>query len=345
MNLHKAKGLEANVVFLADPTGGFSTRIDSHIERQGLKAQGWFRIERKSEGSYAFKLLGEHADWPAHEAAERPYRAAEEDRLLYVAATRAREALVISRCSGSLKNPAWGVLNQFLDSAKELAVPPTAATPVVEPLDCSTEAQHGAVALHTAVHDRARQPSWRIDSVTADAPHIAWITRSADAAADDPTKVVRRDTPAHRADAGIAWGTLIHGLLEHAMRHQPATREDLHRLAMWLTIDEPQLRDSLDAAVDTVVRVARAEFWEAARAGEHSEETPFMVSDEAGTLTSGVVDLLFKSETGWQIRDYKTDVSLDVHAYEGQLQAYRQALDKAGCHIVEAALVHVRNTD
>ena len=28
------------------------------------------------------------------------------------------------------------------------------------------------------------------------------------------------DTPSHRADAGMAWGTLIHGLLEHAMRHK-----------------------------------------------------------------------------------------------------------------------------
>ena len=36
-------------------------------------------------------LLGEHADWGAHEAAELPYLQAEEDRLLYVAATRARQ--------------------------------------------------------------------------------------------------------------------------------------------------------------------------------------------------------------------------------------------------------------
>jgi ATP-dependent exoDNAse (exonuclease V) beta subunit len=34
MNLHKAKGLEANVVFLADPLGGAKRRVDVHIERQ-----------------------------------------------------------------------------------------------------------------------------------------------------------------------------------------------------------------------------------------------------------------------------------------------------------------------
>jgi ATP-dependent helicase/nuclease subunit A len=87
MNLHKAKGLEADVVFLADPVGGFQPRVDVHIERRGLKAQGWFKLVRRSEDSRATPLLGEHADWAAHEAAEQPYLDAEEDRLLYVAAT------------------------------------------------------------------------------------------------------------------------------------------------------------------------------------------------------------------------------------------------------------------
>jgi ATP-dependent helicase/nuclease subunit A len=107
MNLHKAKGLEANVVFLADPNGGFPLRVDDHIERTGLKAQGWFKLVKKTENSWATTLLGQHADWPDHEVAERPYRVAEEDRLLYVAATRARELLVVSRWTGNHKDKAW----------------------------------------------------------------------------------------------------------------------------------------------------------------------------------------------------------------------------------------------
>ncbi len=75
---------------------------------------------------------------------------------------------------------------------------------------------------------------------------------------DDPTRVVVADTPSHRADAGMAWGTLIHGLLEHAMRHKTATRDDLRRLAMWLTVEEPQLRPVIDEALDTVLTVAAA---------------------------------------------------------------------------------------
>ena len=73
MNLHKAKGLEADVVFLADPCGGFKPRVDVHIERRGSRALGWFKVVRKSEGSYVKKVLGEHADWATHEQAELPY--------------------------------------------------------------------------------------------------------------------------------------------------------------------------------------------------------------------------------------------------------------------------------
>jgi ATP-dependent helicase/nuclease subunit A len=117
MNLHKAKGLESDVVFLADPGGGPRLWADVHIERTGLKATGWLKIVRKSEGSFAGKLIAEHADWPAHEAAELPYLQAEEDRLLYVAATRARRTLVVSTSTGKTPYPAWGVLNDFLGQA------------------------------------------------------------------------------------------------------------------------------------------------------------------------------------------------------------------------------------
>jgi ATP-dependent exoDNAse (exonuclease V) beta subunit len=186
-----------------------------------------------------------------------------------------------------------------------------------------------------------RQPSWSIGSVTADAKHIVRTMRASDATADDPTKVVSADTPTNRADAGMAWGTLVHGLLEHAMRHETATREDLRRLAVWLTVDEPQLRAVVDEAVETVQRVAQAEFWRTAKAGEHLEEAPFAVAD-ATALTNGVIDLLFKTTGGWRIRDYKTDLALTPEAYERQLSTYSAALRQLGCEVHDAAIVGVR---
>ena len=149
------------------------------------------------------------------------------------------------------------------------------------PLDCSDEAQVESAVARIAAQDLVREPSWSITSVTAEAHHIARMIQAADASADDPTKVVGSDTPAHRADAGMAWGTLIHGLLEHAMRQQDATAADLRRLGMWLTVEEPELRAVLDLAVTTVLQVAKAGFWTDAKKSEHSVETPFAFAAES----------------------------------------------------------------
>jgi ATP-dependent helicase/nuclease subunit A len=365
MNLHKAKGLEADVVFLADPTGGVRTdKVDVHVRRDGDRALGWFELWMKF-GEHGRKTLGEHADWPQHEAAERPYLAAEEHRLLYVAATRARHMLVVSRFTGSGSNSAWGALNDHLGDAQELPVPDEVVAHEPEPQDTAPQLEATFIAQAAAAHEAARAASWSISAVTAETRHVTRITRSADATADDPTKVVGTDTAAHRADAGMAWGTLMHGLLEHAMRYPNATREDLHRLALWLTVEEPQLRRSLDDAIETVLRVAKAPFWREVKAGEHYEEAPFIYllrraggrrKEEGGSshgtedraqregcdLVTGVIDLLYGSPEGWRVRDYKTDVALLPEAYAGQLKAYCQALEAMEERVVDAELVHVR---
>jgi ATP-dependent exoDNAse (exonuclease V) beta subunit len=174
------------------------------------------------------------------------------------------------------------------------------------------------------------------------------MTRSVDASADDPSKVVVADTPSHRADAGQAWGTLVHGLLEHAMRHRAATREDLRRLAMWLTVEEPQLRAVIDEALDTVQAVAAGAFWAEAKASpECHEEAPFSVLDEregVPTVLTGVVDLVHRAGEGWRIVDYKTD--RDAAAlpakYAGQIAEYERAWRRFVTEAVTSVLVSTR---
>ncbi len=226
---------------------------------------------------------------------------AEQDRLLYVAATRAKKVLVVSRWTGKKGVAAWAALESFLRNGKELPIPATVTSAAAPVQDYSVASQAEANAALVVSYDRVKQPSWSITSATEESRHIAKMTRTAEAAADDPPVVVRKDTATHRADAGMAWGTLIHGLLEHAMRHPKSTAADLRRLAMWLTVEEPQLRPVIDEAIQTVQHVARAEFWAEAQAGEHAEEVPFAFRDDR-TLRSGVIDLVFESTGMWQIR-------------------------------------------
>jgi ATP-dependent helicase/nuclease subunit A len=360
MNLHKAKGLEAAVVFLADPCGGFKPHVDVRIVREGAAARGYLLITRKV-GEFHNEPVAEPVGWAAHEAEEQHYLEAEAERLLYVAATRARDALMVGRWEkpGSGPTRAWGEFDAHLGTAAELAVPATVAAPVLEKVPLSRAAALKARTAREAAHAKVLSPSWSAASVTGESHHIARMSVArpeieACEDASDPTRVISADTPSRRADAGVAWGTLIHGLLEHAMRHKQATRDDLRRLAMWLTMEEDvqQLRAVIDEALDTVQVVAAADFWTEARVSpECHEEVPFAIletNDGAAVpkVANGTIDSVFRETAGWKIVDYKTDVDATAailqQRYGDQLAAYVNAWRRFTDGDVTSALVDAR---
>ncbi len=141
MNLHKAKGLEAPVVILADPLGevgerapelhvsraGIDTEIEKSTELQGdkgvllsdVKAQsdkmskGYFCII-KSDGSYGSDIIGVPPEWDKKAAEETKYESAERKRLDYVAVTRAKNILVVSTYREGSRAKAWEILYAYL---------------------------------------------------------------------------------------------------------------------------------------------------------------------------------------------------------------------------------------
>jgi len=347
MNLHKAKGLEAAVVFLADPCGGFNPRVDVRIIRHGVNARGYFCIKRRT-GNFSEKVLGEPAGWPEYEAQEQAYLAAEQTRLIYVAGTRARDQLVVGRwAKGTGRGtPAWGAFEAFLTGVPELSVPTAVRAPAARPVDLSAGANMRAYVARRAAHKRAQVPSWSATSVTAEARHIVKIAGAPETEADDPTRPLIGGTLSHRADAGMAWGTLIHGLLEHAMRHKQASREDLIRLAMWLTFEEPDLRRVIDEAVHTVEAFTQSEFWKLASGSRHAVEVPFQFAEVDKSVVAGVIDLVFQQEDRWEVIDYKTNVDSgevqSVPQYQQQIATYRRALAACGLQNVMASVLPVR---
>jgi ATP-dependent helicase/nuclease subunit A len=189
-----------------------------------------------------------------------------------------------------------------------------------------------------------RGPSARIRQELTDEPAVPASTGSVDVA-------TLHETSSHGADAGYAWGLLIHGLLEHAMQRKDATRVDLERLAQWLTVEFPELRPHIPKAVDVVTEVSKAEFWRQARdSAECLVEVPFAVrqDDASGlpTVVRGVIDLVFRADDGWKILDYKTDQVADaallVGRYGGQIEAYTRAWSKVTSRKTMGALYSVR---
>ncbi len=355
MNLHKAKGLEASVVFLADAVHAYEFPIELRVERDGGVARGHLRVLRDAELPWMRTMLGQPTDWPVHEAEEQKYRDAERLRLLYVAATRAKELLVVTRSSDARQNKAWGEFEGFLAGVPDLAVPSPKAVVKKAKVDLSASARAAAAATRRERHDGVRRASWAVATVTGEKARLAAAERAKEAAQGGGGAVAdAAATPGHRADAGVAWGSFIHGLLEHAMRQHGATRTDLDRLARWLTVETPDLRPFIPEALDLVEAVSRAPFWQDARAGADVHvEVPVAVrlaptDDAPATILHGVIDLVYRAADGWRIVDYKTDqAALDdaglLERHGAQLAQYSTAWARiSGDKVAATGLVPLR---
>ncbi len=127
MNLHRAKGLEAPVVVLANPIEA-NLRAPGTVQRRmpDGSAEGWFAVFDSTTRDRR-KPIARPAIWDVLEAEERLAQDAEEDRLMYVAATRAAQELVVARCEKMDEKSVWRCFHALLDdenSAVELPLLP-----------------------------------------------------------------------------------------------------------------------------------------------------------------------------------------------------------------------------
>lgn len=352
MNLHKAKGLEAPVVLLADPCGGVKARADIRIRREGNKAVGYFQIG-KQKGDWGWELLGQPADWARLEAEELAFVEAEEKRLLYTASTRACDLLVVGRVDSAKDHFPWVDLAPYLVGLKELVVPDHVELPPSQMVDCTPTKR----AIDAEVREGRKvllEPSWHVESVTekkraaVEEPQPGFVeslAAEADSQSTDeevsepdlgkPTTALSTVLDEQLHGAGAAWGTLVHALLEYAAHKPEATGSDLELLAKWLTFSDRELQPFLGEAVQVVGEVIHSDAWKAVRScQERYVEVPFAVSEEDDThrlrVTEGVIDLVYHTQDGWEILDYKTDqirsgsVEPLIQRYASQLLTYQK---------------------
>jgi ATP-dependent helicase/nuclease subunit A len=345
MNLHKAKGLEAPVVFLADPAGGVKKSAEVRIIRDGATARGYLAVS-KEVGEHQSQLIAHPEGWDEHERAELEYVDAEETRLLYVAATRARELLVVSCWDKESKTRPWAAFDEYLFDAPELEIEAAQHQVRKTKGDALARTRAQAAAARARRLELASRPSWAVRSVTGDKAALRLAPEETvrpeqgggeSGSADDTAA-----RPVHRADAGAAWGSFVHGLLEHAMKHPSVTRADLDRLASWLTVEAPELRPFIPDALDVVEVVSKTSVWQEAQAGNDVHaEVPFAIrlEDAASggvrdlpTILHGVIDLVYRAADGWHILDYKTDLAADDLTLQvrhaPQLAQYQKAWER-----------------
>ena len=113
---------------------------------------------------------------------------------------------------------------------------------------------------------------------------------------------------------------------------------------MWLTVEEPQLRDVIDEAL-TRSNVFDATFLDDGHRLGALRRDALHGRGFARDSTAGVIDLLFKSSDAWQVVDYKTDVvgvELLPDRYQQQIARYVSALGACGLHPVRGSVEPVR---
>lgn len=143
MNLHKAKGLESRVVILADSMGDSFNQRDAtlHVSRNEGSSVGYLNVTTQSS-PFTFRSLAHPANWDEYLKIENDINLAEKERLLYVAATRAQDVLVVcyrtsSDDNANRTNP-WRNLIQHLGGASRIE-PDSARQPE---LPASQKTQH-----------------------------------------------------------------------------------------------------------------------------------------------------------------------------------------------------------
>ncbi|MFJ5716947.1 UvrD-helicase domain-containing protein [Neobacillus sp. NPDC093127] len=313
MNVHKAKGLEAPIVFLAHPAKAVSPEsfLSKHIKREDLSSKGFFTFT--VDTGYQSKEMAIPLNWAAHKAEELMYLSEEELRIIYVASTRAEKALIISANGGNKKNP-WNTLLE-METIEELEIP----------------------ELDTVERKNPQSEITLRDFQSKTNSKHVWIDLSSEKSYDLWTPTKGKDyseiTIERESGGGKDWGTLIHDVFEKAVQGCDLT----HYLKT--ALNKFKLPVAREAEVETYLQnLKKSELWGNLQTAEEVlTEVPFTLKVEKGHklyplitknpedkhpfFVKGTIDLIYKRHGSWTIVDYKTDRAKNMEDYE-KLQVF-----------------------
>ena len=361
MNLHRAKGLEADVVFLAAPFGVRDWPPGMHVSREGgARARG--TIPLVVSRGFSKDIIAQPLDWDESQEKEAEFEKAEQVRLLYVAATRAKHELWIARGLGLprvVKSSPWEALEDWVateaarggvgKSPCNCAVVDALAIdlpPVPDRLDPSTDLAARVAAAVAAVAGN-REATYELETVTARAKGGRAAPAHGEIEGDHELFRTDEFTPAplQPETGGYEWGSVVHDVL--AAAGDGTQGETLARLARDLLIEYERPIDimgkptELEVLLALVESVRASDIWARAMASsERHTEVPFAVNRGAargnGTaaqrdapapeVLEGVIDLVFKDGNRWVVADYKTDSGDDPDFVE-RVGQYRAQVD------------------
>jgi ATP-dependent helicase/nuclease subunit A len=304
MNLHRAKGLEAPIVILAVPYRVAPRAPESHVDRfAGKEPTAWFQVTRQF-GEWGTKVVAQPPGWDAKQQIEQEYQQAEEDRLRYVASTRACQLLVIADAAG--KNPWAPLLGGNIGELR------------MESIDLSGRARPRLKLTATACVQEIQAVVQAMSTLAAPGYAQSAVTEFA-----KPAGVA---LPSERPGRGPEYGSVIHRCLEWLANGRQPSQADIEAMCAEFDLAPAPIAD-----IETELRrVRESDLWRRAMsAAERQTEVPFSMMQD-GVLLSGIIDLAFRENGRWCLVDYKTDripATPDAHIkfYTPQLRCYEKA--------------------
>jgi ATP-dependent helicase/nuclease subunit A len=335
MTVHKAKGLEFPVVVLADASRQAPTdyaRIMLSREMGVVARPG----RRTDEEPVSYRLA---------KAIDREEEQAEEQRLLYVGATRAQERLIVIGYRGGQHGSSW--FSQLMEALPEesSSVAGAATGPVLRLPDTG-----GLIALRT-VRDfpaPARHPASPPPVPPEDAtltPLYRVVPEHDFEISDDKlllletTRKRRQGLFATRTREGATLvGNLVHlairrGIFPGDARLRPLLEAGVRQAGV---LDAAEARAHIAEVEQMLERLQVDSRWAEFEGGRRYHEVPFSVSEGEG-VSSGYIDMLAEAgPRAWRVVDFKTtriktEAELErllQTEFRPQLARYRRAVER-----------------
>jgi ATP-dependent helicase/nuclease subunit A len=311
--IHGAKGLEYPIVILAgQSTDRAQTQYPVFLRSRSTNTYG-VRIGTAS-ASREFSV----GNYDALYLEEQAHLAAEFDRVLYVAATRARDHLVVSlhRKAGSTTcGAARFALGGAATAAERIDITPviTARPALFSDLTVDIPAVSDHESLNAGRAETVRAARHRLfTSATA--------LKKAGAAEDERPERSDESEPWSRGRAATNLGRAVHAAVQSIPWDADSATITAFSRAQATAEAIPHLADEVESFVSWIA--FESEAWKRARSAQRAlREVPFALQS-GDVVLEGFIDMLLVTPDGLEIVDWKTD-RISPSEVEDRLAAYR----------------------
>ncbi|MCL2888356.1 MAG: UvrD-helicase domain-containing protein [Elusimicrobia bacterium] len=310
MTIHKSKGLEFPIVFLAD-----IFRLETH--KSNAHGYSWFHnMHGLRAGGFA------DANLAFLEIQSLWHGRSEEARVLYVALTRAKEKLFIS---GQDEEPRKTAARHLINCG----VWPEAGCEEIN-LKLPVEVTYQNFTPPEDFIYASRAASTSEQKIDEKWPEI-WAAREKKyleikeaQVFISPSSLAEHDAPrSGGSEDALALGELCHKMLELWDFKTDISPADITAVAATLEIAPPE--NVIKEAQNIFAQFNGSQAFKMLTAAEViAKEMPFTFLD-GGKIINGVMDLVIKRGGDIFVFDYKTDKKLDIKIYKPQLDAYARA--------------------